>query len=252
MSLEFFGRFAQQKVKDAAQAATSALVAFDPKGATEAQIALMDGQLDNLGHKVASTQRQYGEAKAALDAAEKFNSTRLTAAETLQAQVAAGDTSKQQSLDKLLDTVEQAQPDLVNLRQDEADVKAYLADLQSAYTAAADKLKTARRDLGQAQRGMERADLTAKRAHEKSDAAALQAGIHSGGDTLNTALDAMKRKTAAATDAATAANLKASTLAPQDHERDDPAIAAALAAASGAPAKPQTAAERIAALKKAA
>lgn len=247
--LNFLTAFAGQKVKDAAKSATAALVAFDPKGATEAQISLMDGQLDDLGKKVAGTQRQYTEAKAALDAATKLNAQRLTAAETLQAQVTGGDASKEASLTKLLDIIEQAQPDLNGLKQDESQVKAYLADLQTAYDAAADKLKTARRDLGQAQRGMERAGLSEQRALDRADAAALAAGVHSGGDALNTALDAMKRKTAAATDAANAANLKASTLAPQDHEKDDPAIAAAMADASGQPAKPQSAAERLAALK---
>lgn len=249
MSLQFFGRFAQEKVKTAAQAATAALVAFDPQGATEAQISLMDGQLDQLGQRVAESQRKYTEAKSSLDAAQRLNSQRLTAAETLQAQIAAGDSSKEASLIKLLDIIEQAQPDLNALKQDEAEVGAYLADLQSAYSTAAEKLKQARRELGQAARGMERAKIAEDRAKDRAGAATLAAGVHTGGDTLNTALDAMKRKTAAAQDAATAANLKASTLAPQDHEKDDPAIAAAMAGASGQPAKPQTAAERLAALK---
>lgn len=252
MSLKFLSAFATQKVQDAAQSAIAALVLFDPKGATEAQISLMDGQLDQLGLKVSSTQRQYNDAKQSLDVAQRLNGQRLTAAESLQALIAAGDASKEASLNSLLNIIEQAQPDLNGLKRDEAEVKAYLADLQTAFRAAADKLKTARSELGQAQRGMERADLARDRAHDRADAAALAAGVHTAGDALNTALGAMKAKTAAAEDAAGAANLKALTLAPQDYEKDDPNIAAAMAGASGEPTKPQSVSERLAALKNAA
>jgi chromosome segregation ATPase len=249
MALQFMAAFASQKVKDAAKSATAALVAFDPKGATEAQISLMDGQLDELGKKVAGTQRQYGDAKDHLAAAMRLNAQRLSAAESLQSQITAGDASKQASLDKLLDIIEQAQPELNQFKEDESDVASYLSELQTAYNAAAAKLATARHDLGQASRGMDRAKLEEQRARERADASSVTVGIHNGGDTLNTALDAMKRKTAEAQDAAHAANLKASTLAPQDSEKEDPAIAAAMATASGEPAKPQTAAERLAILQ---
>jgi chromosome segregation ATPase len=249
MNLHFFGSYASTKVKDAAKSAVDALVAFDPEGATQAQISLMETSLDTLGVKLSSVQRQYDEAKQHLDAASKLNTTRLTAAETLQQQIAAGDASKQQSLDTLLGIIEQGQPELDALKKDETDVKTYLAELQSAYSSAAEKLKAAHRQLEEAHRTMERANLAADRAKDRADTAAIAAGVRSGGDTLNVALDAMQRKTRAAEDAAAAANLKANTLAPQDHEREDPNIAAALAAAAGAPAAPQSSADRLAALR---
>lgn len=250
--LGFLTAFASQKVKDAAKSATEALVAFDPKGATEAQISLMDGQLNELGLKVAQTKRQYDDAKKLLDTAVNLNATRLTAAERLQNDIANGDASKETSLNNLLNVIEQAQPELEALKRDEREVKAYFADLQTAYNSAADKLKTARHELGQAQRGMERAEMAQERAKDRADAAALAAGVSTGGDALNVALNAMRRKTDAAMDEAQAAEMKASILAPVDHEKSDPNIAAAMADASGQPAKPQSAAERLAALKSAA
>ncbi|MGY3582436.1 chromosome segregation ATPase [Bradyrhizobium sp. USDA 4341] len=249
MNLNFFGSYATTKVKDAAKSAVDALVAFDPEGATQAQISLMEQSLDTLGVKLSSVQRQYDEAKQHLDAALKLNSTRLTAAETLQQQIASGDASKQQSLDTLLGIIEQAQPELDALKRDENDVKGYLAELQTAYSSAAEKLKAAHRQLDEAHRNMERANLASERAKDRADTAAIASGVRSGGDTLNVALDAMQRKTRAAEDAAAAANLKANTLAPQDHEKEDPNIAAALAAAAGAPTAPQSSADRLAALK---
>ena len=249
MNLQFFGSYASTKVKDAAKSAVDALVAFDPEGATQAQIDLMEKSLDSLGLKLSDVKRQYDEAKAHLDAAAKLNDTRLAAAELLQQQIAAGDASKQKSLDSLLTIVEQAQPELDGLKKDESDVKSYLDELQTAYSTAAEKLKAARRQLDQAHRDMERASLAETRAKDRAETAAIAAGVRTGGDTLNVALDAMQRKTQAAQDAAAAANLKATTLAPQDHEKDDPAIAAALAAAAGAPAAPQSSADRLAALR---
>lgn len=255
MTLKFFGAFASQKVKDATRAATDALVAFDPKGATEAQISLMNGQLDQLGQKVATVQRQLGEAQTQLKAAQNLNSTRLTAAETLQTQISGLDATdasrpaKEASLNKLLDIIEQAQPELTRLKAEEAEVQAYLDDLQTAYKAAAEKLSTARDQLKSAERGMERAKIAQDRAQDRAEAASIAAGVHAGGDALNTALDAMRRKTEAATDAANASNLKAATLAPVDHEKDDPNIVAAMQTAAGEPTKPQSAAERLAALR---
>lgn len=249
MNLHFFGSYASTKVKDAAKSAVDALVAFDPEGATQAQIDLMEKSLDSLGLKLSDVKRQYDEAKAHLDAAAKLNDTRLAAAELLQQQISAGDASKQKSLDSLLTIVEQAQPELDGLKKDASDVKSYLDELQTAYSTAAEKLKAARRQLDQAHRDMERASLAESRAKDRAETAAIAAGVRTGGDTLNVALDAMQRKTQAAQDAAAAANLKATTLAPQDHEKEDPAIAAALAAAAGAPAEPQSAADRLAALK---
>jgi chromosome segregation ATPase len=249
MNFSFFRSYASTKVQDAAKSAVDALVAFDPEGATQAQIDLMEKSLDELGVKLSAVQRQYDDAQGHLDSATKLNATRLTAAETLQGQIAAGDTSKQQSLDTLLSIIEQAQPELDALKKDAADVKNYLAELQTAYSTAAEKLKAARRQLDQAHRDMERANLAADRAKDRAETAAIAAGVRSGGDTLNVAMEAMQRKTRAATDAAAAANLKATTLAPQDHEKEDPNIAAALAAAAGAPAAPQSTADRLAALK---
>jgi hypothetical protein len=87
---------------------------------------------------------------------------------------------------------------------------------------------------------MERADLAAHRAKDRAATAQIAAGV---------ALDAMSRKTQAAQDAADAANRKASVLTPQDHEKEDPNIAGALAAAAGTPPAPASAADRLAALK---
>lgn len=244
MSLPFLSAFASVKVTAAAKGATAALVAFDPKGATEAQIVLMEHSLDELGKKIAGSQRQYNDAKVALATATTLNTQRLTAAESLQA-----DPAKADSLNKLLEIIEKAQPDLERFRSEERDVGKYLADLRAAYDSAATKLKNARQQLEQAQRGMDQAKLAEERARDKADAASIAAGIHSGGDTLNVALDAMNRKTTAALDAAAAMDLKANALAPDDSERSDANIAAALNSANPSPGTPQTAAERLAALK---
>lgn len=248
-SLNFLHAFASHKVKDAVKSTVDALVAFDPKGATEAQISLMEDQLDALGTRVAATQQEHTEACQQLDAAKTLRQQRLTAAETLEKQIAAGDDSKKRSLDTLLKILEDAQPELDALETERNDTKAFLSDLRTAYDEAAAKLKGARAELAKAERDMTRAATSRERAEQRADAALVAAGVHSGNDTLNTALDAMRRKAAEANVAAEASNLKATSLAPQDHEASDPNIAAAMNAAAGKPASTQTASERLAALK---
>jgi hypothetical protein len=87
------------------------------------------------------------------------------------------------------------------------------------------------------------------RAKEKADAAALTAGIHQNSNTLNVALDAMKRKTQMANDAAAAANMKVSALVPTE-TTTDPNIASAMAQVDGTLDKAtMPLADRLAALK---
>jgi chromosome segregation ATPase len=242
--LNFLKNYASTTIKQAASDATAALAAFDPEGATEAQISQMEEALDTIGVKLAKTKTQHAGAQSALAAAVKLHDTRMKAAEMLSA-----DPSKEKSLETMVKLIEDSEPEIEDLRKAEADYAIDLAALSSAYDDAANKLKTARRTLEQAHRDMDRAKLNEARAKERAETAAVAAGVHQGADTLNVALDAMKRKAKAANEAADAANMKASVLAPSKAE-NDPAIAAALAAASGSTVgTTMTIQERLAALK---
>lgn len=248
-ALNFLKAFGAQKVTDGIKGITDALVSFDPKGATEAQIAIMEQSLDALGQKVAEEQRDYEEATKTLAAAQTLRTQRLTAAEALDAKVNAGDETVKASLERLLGIIEEAEPELESLQKDAAEAKSYVDELRSHYAAAAAKLKGARAALGRAERDMDRAKMQQERAESRAEASAIAAGVHGSGDTLNTALDAMKRRADEAQVAAAAANLKTTTLAPQNHEEDDPHIRDALAAASGAAPKFDKPSDRLAALK---
>lgn len=250
MSLKFLGSYATQTVREASKALVDTLVAFDPKGATEAQISLMTDQLDQLGKKVAATQRASNEASKRYSEASAIYANRISAAELLQSQVDAGKTEVQVSLDTLLDLIDVSSTELGELKTDADATATYLAELRAAYTDAAKKLQGARRELASAERGMQRAKLATDRANDRAQAAEIAAGIKTSGGTLSTALDAMKRQTIAAQDAAAAADMKAASLQSSSVEAEDKNIAAAMSAVVGGSNVLQSSRDRLAALKK--
>jgi hypothetical protein len=96
---------------------------------------------------------------------------------------------------------------------------------------------------------MGRAEQRREMAERQAEAARQAAGLTTSTSSLNTALKAMQDAAAKDLMAAEAAGAKARMLTPTQPEKDDPNIAAALAAASGTGAPPQTLSARLAALK---
>ncbi len=252
MSLQFLSAFANHGVKQALRSATSAIIAAAPEGASAAQLALMDEQFNKAGLAVAAAKRKNDAAQAAFQTARELRRQRLTAAEDLQAQVTAGDESKVEHRDKLLGIIERAQPEMIRLKSEAEETARDFAELTESYRELGERIKSANGALSEAERNLARAQRERERSEQRADAAAVAAGLHASNDSMNVAIEAMNRMAAEHHDAAEAAKMKASTLAPQDHEKNDPVIAEAMAKASGAPAKPQSAAERLAALKSAA
>ena len=97
---------------------------------------------------------------------------------------------------------------------------------------------------------MKRAEHQRELAERQAEAARRAAGLSSTTSKLNVALKTMQDAAAQDLAAAEAANAKARLLKPTSPEEgDDPTIAAALAAVSGAKPPPQNLSERLAALK---
>lgn len=249
--LNFIRAYGTTKVQSAVQDATAALVAFDPEGATDAQIQLMTEHLDELAHKIARYETQLASSSNALKAAQALNNKRLAVAELLSKDVeAVPDASKSASLERQLATIEEAQPEIDDLKSQVSDASNTLTALRSAHTDAANKLKAARGQLESAHRAMDRAEAQRQQAKDSEEAAKIAAGVARGNDNLNIALSALDRKTQALKEETEAAKLNAATLAPVDHETDDPNIVAATARVNGTvDIHTQSPAERIAALK---
>jgi hypothetical protein len=241
------------KTDQAVQAGVEALVRWDPKAATAAELRSMEQHLDELGLEVAKARAAYEREKQEAETIRALLNQRMAAAERLQAQVAAEATAErkaalEKSLTTLLDMLEQMTPDVEREAQDETDAHDFLVMLEKTYAEAGAKLRAARSQLERAERDMARAGQQREIAERQAEAARRAAGLSQTTSSLNVALKAMQDASARDLAAAEAASAKARLLKPTQPEQDDPNIAAALAAASGKPL-PQTLSERLAALK---
>lgn len=241
------------KTDQAVQGAVEALVRWDPKSATEAELRTMEQHLDGLGRQVAEARAIYDREKREADEIKALSNQRMAAAEHLQRQLdAEPDPSRKGALEKSLGTIvgmlEEMAPDLEREAKDAVDAQQFLEMLEKSYADAGAKLKSARAELVRAQRDMGRAEQQRGMAERQAEAARQAAGLASSTSGLSVALKAMQDTAAKDLASAEAANAKAKLLTPTAPEKEDPNIAAALAAASGKPMATNLS-ERLAALK---
>jgi len=252
--LAFLKNLAGVKMDKAAQAGIEALVRWDPKSASEAELRTMEQNLDALGREVALARQGYDREKREADAIQALSHQRMAAAEQLQQQMNnEGDPTRKAAVEKSLGTLvgmlEQMTPEIEREKQDEADAKDYLQMLEQTYAEAGGKLKTARSELERAQRDMARAAQQREQADRQAEAARRAAGLASTTSSLTVALKAMQDAAQKDLASADAQMSKARLLRPTRPEQDDPNIAAALAIAAGKPPAPQSLSDRLAALK---
>ena len=252
--LAFLKNLAGVKMDKAAQAGIEALVRWDPKSASEAELRTMEQNLDELGREVALARQGYDKEKREADTIQALSHQRMAAAEQLQQQINnEGDPTRKAAVEKSLETLvgmlEQMTPEIEREKQDEADAKDYLQMLEQTYAEAGGKLKTARSELDRAQRDMGRAAQQREQADRQAEAARRAAGLASQTSGLTVAHKAMQDAASKDLASADAQMSKARLLRPTRPEQDDPNIAAALAVAAGKAPAPQSLSERLAALK---
>ena len=252
--LAFLKNLAGVKLDSAAQAGVEALVRWDPKSASEAELRTMEQNLDALGREVALARQGYDREKREADAIQALSHQRMAAAEQLQQQMNnENDPTRKAAVEKSLTTLvgmlEQMTPEIEREKQDETDAKDYLEMLEKTYAEAGGKLKTARSELERAQRDMARASQQREQADRQAEAARRAAGLASQTSSLTVALKAMQDAAQKDLASADAQMSKARLLRPTRPEEDDPNIAAALRAASGKPPVPTSLTDRLAALK---
>ena len=254
MIVPFLRNLAGVKTDQAAQGALEALVRWDPKAATEAELRTMEEHLDGLGIQVAQARATYDRERREADAIQQLSQQRMAAAEQLERQLAGeADPGRKAALERslatLVDMLEQMAPEVDRERQDAVDAQEFLETLERTYAEAGQKLRAARGELDRAQRDMGRAAQQREAAQRRAEAARQAAGLTTSTSGLSVALKAMRESAAHDLAHAEAASSKAKLLRPTRPERDDPNIAAAMAAASGASPRPAGIADRLAALR---
>jgi phage shock protein A len=252
--LAFIRNLAGVKTDQAVNSAVEAIVRWDPKSATEAELRTMEQHLDQLGLQVAEARQSYEREKREADTIQALSQQRLAAAEQLQNRASAETdparkTEVERSLGTLLTMLEEMAPELEREKQDAADAQDFLQTLQQTYDQAGAKLKDARTELNRAQRDMSRADAQRESAERRAEAARQAAGLSGATSGLSVALKAMRDSAAGDLARAEAANAKAKLLAPSQPEKDDPNIAAAMNAAAGRSPVPSSLSDRLAAIR---
>jgi DNA repair exonuclease SbcCD ATPase subunit len=252
--ISFIRNLVGVKTDQAVQGAVEALVRWDPKAATEAELRTMEQHLDQLGRQVAEARQAYDRERREAEAIINLSNQRMAAAEQLERRIQAEpDPSRKADLERSLGTLvgmlEQMAPDLEREKQDADDAGSFLRMLEDTYAQAGQKLKSARDALNRAQRDMGRAEQQREAAERRAEAARQAAGLSSATSGLSVALKAMQDNAARNLAAAEAANAKAKLLQPTRPEQEDPNIAAAMAVASGAPLAPSSLSERLTALR---
>lgn len=242
------------KEDNAFQVALDAIVRWDPEGASDAQLLTMEQNLDLIGQRVEAARDGYDKERKELDTMETLSHQRMSAADLLQKQMdAETDPAKKAafkaSLEKLVAMLEEMAPDLEREQKDAKAAQEFLESLEQSYDDAAKKLKGAKGDLTRAQRDLAKASHEREMAEQRAEQSREAAGLAHSTNALNVALQAMHDAAAKDEQAAAAADRKAKVLAPTRPEKDDPNIAAAMAAAAGSAPSGASLAERLAALK---
>jgi chromosome segregation ATPase len=250
----FLTSFGKAKANDVVQAGIDALVRWDPKGASKAEMMEMEKHLDDLGQRVAAARNGVKVEAAEYEQVAALYNQRYAAAQKLESQIGTeSDPTRKASLEKslavLLEQLEKQQPQVEQELKDKVDAEDLLHRLEATYADAANKLRTAKDDLERAQREMQRATAEKERAQEMAEVARQAAGLSRSTSSLNVALEAMQRQAETTRQEAEAARMKADALKVSEPEKEDPNIAAAMASVSGKPSAPVTASERLAALK---
>ena len=252
--LSFIRNLVGVKADNAMQAGVEALVRWDPQSASEAELRTMEQHLDDLGLQVAGARQSYDKEQKEAEAIQALSQQRMAAAEQLQRQIAAEPNATrkaglEQSLGTLVTMLEQMAPEIEREKKDAVDAKDFLEMLEKTYAEAGGKLRQGRSELERARRDMARAGQQREMAEQQAEAARRAAGLTSATSSMTVALKAMHDAAARDLASADAAAAKAKLLRPTQPEHDDPNIAAALAAAAGKPAAPQSLGDRLTALK---
>lgn len=250
---KFLKAFTETKIEDAGEALAGAIVRYDTEGATEATIKMMDDNLNQILKEAGQARVEYGKEQREADEIVKLYNQRLQAAETLQTQMAeATDRTKAASLSASLGTLlgllEEMGDDVEREKQEAIDAKEMLDELEATASEAADTLKDARTELKKAKQGMQKAQLAEERAKKKAKRAELASGIRSKTGGINTAIEAMQKRTDDAKASADASTMKARLLKPTGGIDEDPNITAAMG--GGEDTSTMSIQDRLAALKK--
>ncbi|MFH0824031.1 MAG: hypothetical protein V2B18_14875 [Pseudomonadota bacterium] len=236
----FLTSFGKEKLGGVGQSFTQMIVAWDPETASQAEIEEMIKELDKITIEAGKAKTEYDREQAEADAAAKNFARYMSAAELLNKQFeeanAAGNTAKANelgaSLDKLMGELETLGPEVEREAREAEETKQFYEEIKQLAQMTAEKVKTARQQLDGARRQMQRAEIDKERAQQRAAKAEQLAGLRTNSSSLGIALAAMNKQTEEAKAKASASEMKARLLVPEQ-ATEDSHIEAALQVGSG-------------------
>jgi hypothetical protein len=250
----FLKGYSEVKAESAGGSIVGMLSSWDPEGASEADIRVMDANLDKLLKQAADSSADATREQAEADAINALYRQRLAGVEVLEKRKEGADAAAVAEIDSVileeLDKLEGMKDDILREEQEAVEAAQYVDELKQLCSMAAEKLKGARAQLTSARKDMERASVREQRAEEKAKRAAEVAGISSSMSKMSSALEAMKAKAAESTSKAEAHEMKSALLS-NSSTKAGSMMDSAMAEASGKPsASTVSIADRLSALRK--
>lgn len=249
----FMKAYAKTKAEDAGVGVMGALASWDPKGASEADIRVMESNLDALVKKATEAKIEADREQREYEEIQTLYNRRLGGIENLEQR--KSDMTDEAAISEIdavimeeMEKLEQMLPDIEREKQEAEEAASFKAELDELCKMSADKLKSARSELNSAMWELKRAKVKAQRAEEKAKTTAQVEGITRDMSKMTSALGALKSKAASYEAEAEAANMKSSLLK-SSSPKTNSIMEEAMAAAEGTPAKATSMQDRLAALK---
>jgi chromosome segregation ATPase len=156
---KFIRNYGKGKFASGVQALQDAIVAWDPEGSTEAAIAEIEENFDEVNREFSKAKQDWQREQAEADEIVALHTKRVQAAELLQQQSESDPSNEQISagLVQLLDVLEGMQDDIDREKQEAEDAKEVMDELEATVKMYGEKLKTARSDMQRAQKTMQKA-----------------------------------------------------------------------------------------------
>ena len=254
----FLRSFGKEKLGQVGETITQKIVSWDPETASQAEIEEMIRELDKITTEAGKAKAMYEKERAEAEAIHKNYDRYMAAAELLNKQLETAQTSGDEarskdisvSLEKLLKDLEKMQPEIDRETQEADEARMYYDEVKELAEVTAQKVKSAKTQLEGARRDMRRAEIGQQRAQARAEKAENLAGLKKQSSSLGVALAAMNKQTEDARAAASASEMKANLLRP-DQEKEDENVKAALKEVSGeSSVKDANFADRLAVLRK--
>ena len=229
------------------------LVRIDPESATEADILLLEDNLDKLTKQASEQIREAQRERKEADEIVKEYNQRLAAIEILQADVK--EETDQARIDIINETIlseltilEEMVPQIEQEKKEAEEAEEDLSVTKELATIAAKKLKEARANLEKAKKNLDRQKRNVEREEERLKRSEELKGLTTKVTQLNTALDVMTKEAQEMEAKAAAIKMKGELLGAGNDAKSD-IMKEAMARATGKPVQTASTSDRLAALK---